>query len=120
MDVQLASGIREGQIVHISEITERGEKCNCKCPHCGGILLAKLGNIKQHHFAHKGNPCDPVIAQETGLHLLAKRIIRENHSILVPGIEIVKEEITTEDSPVFDNIDYQVSIAAKLIMIQLK
>lgn len=99
MDIKLAYGIREGRTVHISEIgeTERGATCNCTCPVCGGILVAKLGEKKQHHFSHKvKNECDPAAANETGLHSLAKEIIRENRSILVPGFEIKREEIVPE------------------------
>ena len=103
MDVKLSFGIRDEHTVLISEIgdTERGEKCNCKCPYCGGILLAKLGDIKQHHFAHKGNLCDPVKAQETGLHKLAKEIIQENYSILVPELIIKRDEIIPDDINAF-------------------
>ena len=96
MDVKLAYGIRDGRVVHISEIgpAENGEKCNCICPVCGGILVARRGEINQPHFAHKSScDCDTEHAQETGIHLLAKEIIRDNRRILVPGFDISWHEI---------------------------
>lgn len=97
--IKLAYGIREGHIVHISEIepAEKGEKCNCTCPVCNGILVAKLkDDRRQRHFAHKAsNNCDISYAQQTGLHLLAKEIIRENRRILVPGLDISRQEIVS-------------------------
>ena len=98
--IKLAYGIREGHIVHISEIgpDEKGEKCNCTCPVCNGILVAKLkDDRRQRHFAHKAsNNCDISHAQETGLHRLAKEIIRDNRSILVPGLAISRREIVSD------------------------
>lgn len=97
--IKLAYGIREGRIVHISEIdpAEKGEKCYCTCPVCNGILVAKLkDDRRQRHFAHKASSnCDIFHAQQTGLHLLAKEIIRENRRILVPGLVISRQEIVS-------------------------
>lgn len=97
--IKLAYGIRDGHIVHISEIdlAEKGEKCNCTCPVCNGILVAKLKDDgRQRHFAHKASSnCDISHAQQSGLHLLAKEIIRENKSILVPGLAISRQEIVS-------------------------
>ena len=101
MNNNLEYGIREGRIVHISELkqTERGGKCNCTCPECGEFLVAKLGEKRKWHFAHNpSSTCDVNKARETGLHLLAKEIIQENHNILVPGLEIKKEEIVPNDA----------------------
>ncbi len=99
MNVKLAYGIREGHIIHISELapTEKGEKCNCICPICNGVLVAKLkDDRRQRHFAHKvSNNCDIIHAQQTGMHLLAKEIIRGNSRILVPGLVISRLEIVS-------------------------
>jgi len=43
------------------------------CPVCGSELIAKCGNIKLHHWAHKGNRiCDPWWENETEWHRLWK------------------------------------------------
>jgi competence protein CoiA len=39
------------------------------CPGCGSALIAKCGDIKLHHWAHKGNRvCDPWWENETAWH----------------------------------------------------
>jgi hypothetical protein len=112
MDIKLAFGIRDGRVIHISELTqaEKGEKCNCICPVCSGRLLAKIGNIRQRHFAHKTIcNCDVVHANQTGLHRLAKEIIRSNRTILVPGFTITREEIvqSVADSSFADDLNVE-------------
>ena len=69
--------------------------------------MAKLGEKKQHHFSHKvKNGCSPATANETGLHSLAKEIIRENRSILVPGFKIAWYEVIPEK--------YDINLAAEV------
>lgn len=100
MGVKLSVGIRNNQPIHISELSraENGLKCNCTCPVCGSILEAKLGSKNQWHFAHKEkSDCDIRHAQETGLHRLAKKIIKESNCILVPGLTIERIEVIPED-----------------------
>lgn len=47
----------EGHAVHISE-TERGAACGCVCPGCGKPLIARKGEVTEHHFAHAdGGDC---------------------------------------------------------------
>ena len=99
MDIKLAYGKREGHIIHITELdrSEYGVNCNCICPKCEGILVAKLGNKKQWHFAHKNIECNIAEAQQRGLHLLAEEIIRENRSILVPELVISRQDVIPKD-----------------------
>ena len=99
MDIKLAYGMRDGHIIHISDLeqSEHGVKCNCICPKCEGILVAKLGNKYQWHFAHKNAECNVAKAQQRGLHLLAEEIIRESRSILVPELVISRQDVMPED-----------------------
>ena len=46
-----------------------------KCMGCGAEMIAKIGEKKAPHFAHKGNGEN--CSSETYLHKLAKRLIRE-------------------------------------------
>lgn len=65
-----------GDIVLIDNLTEgkRGLKCNCLCPECQTDLVAKMGEVTTHHFAHhKGN--ETKSCQETALHLLGKYVL---------------------------------------------
>jgi hypothetical protein len=93
LTIQLEYGIRDGNVLSISEIKieEKGLKCNCTCPGCGAPLVARLGKKKQRHFAHKGEACDVVAAQQTALHMLAKEIIENSKRLLFPGIEIKRD-----------------------------
>ncbi|MBR2742049.1 MAG: hypothetical protein IKD89_00495 [Clostridia bacterium] len=98
--IKLSYGIRDGKIVHIDEIgaDSRGEKCNCICPVCHKELVAKLGEVRQHHFAHKANyVCNDLKAQQTALHLLAKEIIKESNEIALPGWSISIDEIVGDE-----------------------
>lgn len=52
----LAYGQNEhDEFIHVSEVT-RG-KSALACPYCGGLLTAKKGRVKAHHFAHTGATC---------------------------------------------------------------
>jgi competence protein CoiA len=45
------------------------------CPNCGSELIAKCGNIKVHHWAHKGmRNCDPWWENETEWHRTWKNV----------------------------------------------
>jgi len=90
-NVQLQFGLRKNKIVVIGELSpnERGLKCGCVCPVCGGLLVARLGEKKQPHFAHyKATDCDIASAQQTALHLLAKELIAEAKGMYLPAAAV--------------------------------
>lgn len=66
-----------GKRIRIDDINpEERSNHSYKCIICGEPLIAKMGNIKVHHFAHKSNvACDG----ETYLHQLAKQLIKEKY-----------------------------------------
>ena len=101
MAVKLSYGLRDGKIVHISEIDEdtNGKRCNCICPACKGELEAKLGKGRHApHFSHVNSECDPLHAQQTGLHLLAKEIIAQNNRIALPAWDISRREVIPKNA----------------------
>ncbi len=52
----LAYGLNtKEEIIHVSEV-KRG-KSALACPYCGGLLTAKKGRVKAHHFAHTSKTC---------------------------------------------------------------
>ena len=61
----------------------RGQKCNCVCPYCKVDLLAKKGQIKEHHFAHKNNK-NCTGARMTALHILAQNVLAETKQVMLP------------------------------------
>lgn len=79
---KLPFGLRNGQLVHISEV-ERGLDCECSCPACGHPLLARNGNVRMPHFAHyKDAECEH--GYETAIHLAAKEVIEKAGYIVLP------------------------------------
>lgn len=79
-------GIKEGKLKHISEV-ENGLECNCVCPACSNILIAKnLGKIRVKHFAHSGNECK--FGSQTAVHIAAKEILEKIKKIRVPEIKV--------------------------------
>jgi len=84
--LRLCHGVREGRLLHISEVP-RGLACRCVCPACGSQLVARHGQVREHHFAHAaGNDCGTAV--ETALHLAAKEILASRKEIVLPGVRI--------------------------------
>lgn len=78
----LTYGLKDDKLIPIDGV-ESGLKCGCICPYCKVKLIARKGQIKIHHFAHdRGADCGK--AYETALHLLAKEIIKESKTIILP------------------------------------
>lgn len=90
--LKLPYGLKNGKIVHISEISEsqRGLKCGCVCPVCNEPLQARIGSKRTKHFAHSSN-CPT--ATETALHMMAKDIILNNRRLLLPHVEFAYDII---------------------------
>ncbi len=92
--------IKDNQLVHISEV-DSGLKCNCTCPACGEILIARKGDKVIHHFAHKSTlECE--YGYQTSLHMAAKQIIYDNQEIRVPDLYlefpgVYKKELIEEE-----------------------
>jgi len=115
MEIKLSYGLKDGKILHISELSpeDRGASCGCLCPLCKGELIAKMGAKNRHHFAHSsGIECDIEHAQQTGLHLLAKQIIAENDHILLPGWIISLSEIRSQECGYFDGMELKIELPA--------
>ena len=73
---------KEGKLVSIADVPS-GLECECTCISCGEALVAKKGEIKQHHFAHtSGIECDGYI--EALLHIWAREILGETKSLMFP------------------------------------
>jgi hypothetical protein len=75
----------DGQPIHI---LEAGRSVTYFCPVCGGKMIAKLGDIKQHHFAHETQQyCEPeAVAQAAASRWIANHIqacLREGRGIVV-------------------------------------
>jgi hypothetical protein len=74
--------------VHVESVTN-GLDCGCSCPHCGGQLIAKKGNVRVHYFVHY-NAIDCENGAETAIHLMAKKIIVDRKSVDLPATYFTK------------------------------
>lgn len=88
MEIKLPFGLKNGRIIHISEVTEdeRGLKCNCICPKCKQRLIARLGDKRIRHFAHNNEQCR--YALETSLHIFAKEVLESSLKMYIPRLSI--------------------------------
>lgn len=75
---------RNGKIMHIAQVPS-GLACECICPGCGGALVARKGNVNEHHFGH-GSIGECAHALESALHKLAKEVLHDRREILLPAV----------------------------------
>ena len=83
-------GMRNGKMILIEDLpaNERGLSCGCQCPACGGDFIARMGNIKVHHFAHSKEACDEIIAYTAGLYKLIHQILSDGTAFYVPSLVV--------------------------------
>ena len=75
-----------GRIVSIREVAN-GKTCDCSCPECGEVVIARQGEIRQWHFAHaSGADCSG--SAEGPLHRAAKQLIVEEGRVLLPSLDV--------------------------------
>lgn len=79
----------DGRMVHIDD-AQRGLACGLWCPECNQRLVARKGDIKQHHFAHESEfSCEGAV--ETALHKLAKQVISDAKGLQLPPVSIATD-----------------------------
>lgn len=81
---KLQYALKDNILVSVDQV-EKGLACNCICPSCKSQLIARKGEVREHHFAHyKNNSC--ATGYQTSLHLLAKELISEKRMIKIPAV----------------------------------
>ncbi len=83
---QMIYAIKNDKLVNIEDV-ESGLKCGCICPSCSKPLIARKGNKKIHHFAHRSSD-NCAYGYQTSLHLLAKEIIATSKKFVIPEVSI--------------------------------
>ena len=73
------------KLVNIEQV-ERGLACQCTCFECGEAVIARKGEIKEHHFAHASNKESCTINPESVLHKYAKEVILESMGLMLPAL----------------------------------
>jgi hypothetical protein len=110
-EFDLSYGLKDGELVFIDEV-ERGLDCGCFCPHCGGKLIAKKGEVNLHHFAHyQVENCGK--GAETALHLLGKQVLLEEQRVRLPDEESI--ELLTAIEVERRRLGYVADIGAVLV-----
>ena len=106
----------KGHPVHITRV-EKGRACNCICPECKRVLVAKKGKIITHHFAHDRGEDDCPGAAETALHLAAKEMLKTlKGRILIPEQAVKKKNWSTSkggNSQIRRNLDHRMTDTIK-------
>ena len=75
-DIKYHFALEGNDVVPIEKvIKEERHLHSYRCMGCDAEMIAKIGEKKKPHFAHKGNGEN--CSSETYLHKLAKRLIRE-------------------------------------------
>ena len=75
----------DNKLVNIKQV-ERGLACQCTCFECGEAVIARKGEIKEHHFAHASNKVSCTINSESVLHKYAKEVILESMGLMLPAL----------------------------------
>ena len=76
---------KDGRIRSVEEVS-RGLACECRCPGCGELVIARQGNVRVWHFAHtSGTDCEG--AAESSLHLAAKQLLLERRGMTIPRVD---------------------------------
>ena len=80
--IKLPCGIdKDGNIVYIKDAL-KGQDCGCFCPGCKQPLVAKKGDVREQHFAHKSKDFDCEHGFQSALHYMAKDIFMELEYLL--------------------------------------
>jgi hypothetical protein len=109
-------GMRNNEIIVISDLTreERGLKCNCLCPQCGGKLEAKMGNIKVYHFSHTKDACDETLLFIKGIFMLIELMIRNEKNFYAPPLIVTYKIPPAHISITMDNVEEYIQIKHKI------
>ena len=80
--------LKNNRIITINDLdeSERGLKCGCICPVCKGEFEAKMGDVREHHFAHTGTPCDRTLQYVNSVYMLAEQCLKDEKSFTYPGL----------------------------------
>ena len=103
----------DNRIISIDEVpvNMKGLLCDCVCAHCGKDLQAcslegKVSRYFRHDHGGKKEAehdwisnCNPITANETALHKMAKQIIAEEKRVLIPHKYISLSEAGIDDLP---------------------
>lgn len=94
----------DGRVVHIDEVAN-GLACECVCLKCGGKLVGRHGDVRQHHFSHY-LAIDGAGCTETALHKAAKAIIQQERHLVLPH-QLEGMGVPLGDAASFDSVSLE-------------
>lgn len=99
---------RNGRIITINDLSqdENGLKCNCECPACGGIFVARMGEVRVWHFAHSGEPCEAKKQFINSIYQFVAQALEDKGYFYFPGMYVWGDLTQT-------NVSYEVSSLPK-------
>lgn len=88
MGIRNPFALKDGKIIVIEDIPKEknGLKCDCICPNCKEPFIARMGDIKCHHFAHSGKSCKEINAFMTGMYMLLNEYLSKKNTIYLPPV----------------------------------
>lgn len=98
-------------LIEISDVPSG--KTLLTCLYCGGQLTAKKGKIKEHHFAHTGESCKPVVSKQ-----VPTLPLYDNFNIELSGKELEELKVFWHNYGAI-NYDICVKPSFKLILAKL-
>ena len=110
---KLIYALKDGNIVSIDEV-QSGKNCGCVCPACGDELIARKGEKRMHHFAHRSNEGLRIWIRSPSLHLAAKDILSRSEKMVIPPVYVEfpqsgkpKELISKEREISIDDVELE-------------
>lgn len=106
MELKNPFALKDNRIITIADLTtnERGRKCGCICPECASHFIAVMGQVRQPHFRHDGEPCDSVKALMTSLYRLLCEAIEDEHRFTFPDCYILYMGVHPRSSATLEEI----------------
>jgi hypothetical protein len=80
---------KTGKMVGVEDVP-RGKACDCICAECGGVLVARQGQVRAWGFAHLASGVDCAGAAETALHRMAKQLVAGWQEISLPELKVTE------------------------------
>lgn len=115
---------RENRLVDVTNVLS-GLKCGVVCPSCEGALQANKGTSgkRQHYFSHdpSSNTAECRSAFETSVHLMAKQILADYKSTIMPDLSltmIIKDDSGTNHSDSINVIEKSEQVFRDVVLEQ--
>lgn len=103
--LKIPFGSLDGRLV-APENVARGRDCNCRCPNCDWPLIANQGEQTRPYFSHDRGP-ECVGGFETAVHKMAKQIILDHLTVVLPAHSVeITVPVTSEDDVLTGSVLY--------------